>query len=99
MAHNNKTPATILTAPVQVVKQVVAHIPHKEEVKHPITGEKTGEVRHSVTHTGMNVNPLTGEFTNPARPKRKAEAKAKRVHRNIPKRTRKAIKRRKRGNL
>jgi hypothetical protein len=81
VAHNNKTPANVLTAPKQVIKAIVAHTPIRIKEKRP-DGTTTEKWTGGYKHQGDNVDPLTGVYRNPDRVARKARAKAKRARRS-----------------
>jgi hypothetical protein len=83
MAHNNKTPASILTAPLQVVRTLVSHTPTK--IEDPDTHEVVGMKMVPQTHSqDYIINPLTGEARNENRSSgaRRARALSKRLFRN-----------------
>jgi hypothetical protein len=79
MAHNNNTPANIITAPLQTTF-LVAGVQHETN--------KKGEIVHSeaVATGGYKVNSLTGQITNPkkraAKNRRAAEKRVARRNRN-----------------
>jgi hypothetical protein len=82
MAHNNKTPASILTAPKRVLKAIVAHVPVKRTEKNAVTGKVEEKLTGALKHQGKGVDPLTGVYRNPERAHRKARAAEKRARRN-----------------
>jgi hypothetical protein len=77
MAHNNKTPASVLTAPISVTKLLVG-----TEVITNEEGKQIGERIINSLPVEYDVNHNTGEIHNKKRVARKLAAKAKRARRN-----------------
>jgi hypothetical protein len=82
MAHNNSTPAAIITAPVSVPKPIVTHTPVVDE-----KGKETGAIAHGNHTTTGQTDPVTGVYRNPQRAERKARAALKRRRRNKARRS------------
>src|SRR5262245_44626105 len=79
MAHDNKTPASILTAPLRVVRHVVSHTIQYDVIKDAYGEERKQQIgiKPETFSTEYEVNPLTGVATNPKKRARKA-ARARR---------------------
>jgi hypothetical protein len=81
MAHNNKTPASVLTAPLLTPRAIVAHVPQMVEEKKP-NGTVDWKWTGGYGHEGRGVDKTTGVYRNPNRAARKKKAIEKRRNRN-----------------